>query len=491
MRPLTRATVPLPAVAVLTLLLALCLAAVPLAGARADEPPPPPAPTSPTEPCDSLSPIAIPCTAVGKVVDAVGAECRRVGIPDALCVLPLAHKVTQAARDAYLQSWVHRTARFQYALGDPLQFWDAQWIGTHNSFNSLADSFTLSQADSNQQLSLTQQLDLDVRALEIDLHYVPRLERLGMRAVTVCHGQGPEVGDLGCTFEPLFTQVLPKIVTWLNAPEHADEVLLLYLEDNLGQAPAYASAVATLEQVLRRPDGSSLIYRPDPRDWAAGRCSPLPMDSSRDDVRASGARVMLVGSCAPGWSSVVFDWDAVHVEGGSAAAYESYPACDGSYGPSVYEEKLVRYFEDTTLVSNLLDPTRPPANPEALTPAKVQAMTNCGVNVFGLDQLLPEDGRIQATLWSWAPDEPVQTQGRCTLQGADSRWVAVDCAEEHPAACYGGEWLVTTPVAFADAEAACGSLGATFVLPRTGNWNADAHAVTGAVGGAWLDFRLS
>lgn len=44
----------------------------------------------------------------------------------------------------------------------------------------------------------------------------------------------------------------------------------------------------------------------------------------------------------------------------------------------MYDAKIVRYFEDTTLVSNLLDPTRPPANPEALTPAKVQAMTNCG-----------------------------------------------------------------------------------------------------------------
>src|SRR5258707_9002126 len=98
-------------------------------------------PPSPTAPCDAISPVAFPCVATGKFADAVAAECRRVGIPDRLCVLPLAHRVTQAARNAYLQSWAHRTAQFQYALGDPLPFRDAQWLGTHNSFNSLAHSF--------------------------------------------------------------------------------------------------------------------------------------------------------------------------------------------------------------------------------------------------------------------------------------------------------------------------------------------------------------
>lgn len=135
-----------------------------------------PAPPSPTASCDVISPVAIPCVALGKFADAVAAECRRVGVPDARCVLPLAHRVTQAARDAYLQSWVHRTARFQDALQDPVPLRETQWLGTHNSFNSLSDSFTVSHADSNQQLSLAQQLDIDVRALELDLHYLPRLE---------------------------------------------------------------------------------------------------------------------------------------------------------------------------------------------------------------------------------------------------------------------------------------------------------------------------
>ena len=448
---------------------------------------------SPTAPCDAISPIAIPCVALGKTFDAVAAECRRVGIPDTLCTLPLAHRVTQAARDAYVASWVHRTAQFQYDLGDPLPLRDAQWIGTHNSFNSLSSSFTLSHADSNPQLSLTPQLDNDVRSIELDLHYIPQLlGLLGSRAVTVCHGQGPELHDLGCTTEPTFAKVLPEVAGWLNAPGHGDEVILLYLEDNLKNAAAYASTIATLDAVLRRPDGSSLIYKPDPAQKAANGCTPLPLGTSRDDVRESGARVVLVGSCAPGWSADVFDWNPVHVEGGSTSAYQPFPACDATYGPSVYANQLVRYFEDSTLVSTLLNPQRPPVDPESLSPEKVAAMTDCGVNLFGFDQLLPEDGRIQSTLWSWAPDEPVGGNGGCTRQAADGRWHAAPCTDLHPAACLSGEvWSVTTPVTAAAAPTACAAQGGTFGLPRSGEQNARLRAVAADGGGAWVDQPLT
>ena len=456
------------------------------AGAAGETPTPP----SPTAACDSVSPIAIPCIALNKTVDAVAAECRRAGVADTKCTLPLAHRVTQAATDAYLQSWVHQTAQFQYALGDSLPFDEAQWIGTHNSFNSLADTFTISHADSNQQLSLTQQLDIDVRAIELDLHYIPQLGKLGQRAVAVCHGESPSQLDLGCTTEPLFSAVLPEVATWLNA--HPSQVILLYLEDEMGKPAAYASTIDTLDSVLRRPDGSSLIYRPKASDRAANGCTPMPTDVSRDGVRAAGAQVVIVGSCAPGWSADVFDWNASHVESGSTSGYQAYPACDASYGAGVYDSEMVRYFEDSTLVSALLDPTRKPADPEALTPTKVQEMTDCGVNLFGLDQLLPEDGRIQATLWSWAPDEPSATAGRCALQrGTDGRWVAAPCTDTHPAACFDGStWTVTaTPVAFTEAASACEQAGSTFAVPRAGDQNSALHAAAG--GDVWVDYSLS
>jgi hypothetical protein len=448
-------------------------------------------PPSPTAPCDAISPYAIPCVALGKTFDAVANECRRVGVPDTLCTIPLAHRVTQAARDAYVASWVHRTAQFQYALGNPLPLRDAQWIGTHNSFNALVNGLTLSHADSNQQLTLTQQLDIDVHSIELDLHDIPRLELLGGKAVTVCHGQPPASVDFGCTNEPLFTKVLPEVAAWLNSPANSNQVVMLYLEDEMQNPTAYASTIATLDSVLRRPNGTSLIYKPNPAQKAANGCTPLPLSTSRDDVAASGARVVIVGSCAPGWSADVFDWSPSHVEGGSTSSYRPYPTCDATYGPSVYASKMVRYFEDSTLVSALLNPQRPPADPEALTPTKVEQMTGCGVNLYGFDQLLPEDGRIQSTLWSWAPDEPRAAAGGCALQGTDGRWRAAPCTDVHPAACLAsGSWTLTAPVAFADAATACTALGSTFAVPRAGDQNSALHAVAAATG-AWVSYPIT
>src|SRR3712207_7384477 len=60
------------------------------------------------------------------------------------------------------------------------------------------------------------------------------------------------------------------------------------------------------------------------------------------------------------------------------------------------------------------------------------AMTDCGVNLFGFDQLLPSDGRIEATIWSWAKDEPRQPGG-CALQRR---------SEEHTSELQSRQYLV-------------------------------------------------
>lgn len=450
--------------------------------------------TAPGTGCTVLSPIAAPCTLLGKLADALSAACRNAGVPDTQCVLPLAHQVTEAARIAYLRSATHRTVQFQSRLGDALPLGQAPWLGTHNSFNSIGDAPTLSRSDSNQQLSLTQQLDVDMRALELDLHDLPRPAAPGGREVVVCHGQGPQELDAGCTTEPPFTSVLPQIAGWLNAPAHQDEVLLLYLEDELDNPAAYASTVATLDAQLRRPDGSTLIYRPAPSARSANGCTPLPLDVTRAQVRASGARVILVGTCATGWAGDVFDWNAVHVEGGSAARYRPYPACDASYDRAVYHDKLVRYYEDSTLVATLVDPTRAPADPEALTPGKVAAMTSCGVGLFGFDQLLPDDGRIAASVWSWADGQPAAASGACALQREDGRWLSAACAARHRAACVRPHrvpgWTLTRhAVRFAQAVRACRARGARFAVPRSGLQNQQLRQVARAGEMVWLAHR--
>jgi hypothetical protein len=440
--------------------------------------------------CQAASPSAAVCIGIDKLADAAATECRALGLPDSDCVLPLGHRVLAAARRAYLRSWLHRTVAFQYALGDELPLGEAQWLGTHNSFNSFGDSPTLSHMDSNQQLTLSQQLDIDIRALELDTHWLPRLNRAG-GTVVICHGRDSTQANFGCTTEPPLTSVLPELRRWLVA--HPRQVILLYFDDNFGPAAAYAETVKDIDSELRRPDGSSLVYRPARSAITSRGCADLPLGVSRQQILASGAQMIIVANCHSGWATDVFGWDRNHVESGSTPNFRPFPVCDATYSRQVYATNLVRYYEDSTFVSAVTSPTETPAQYEAnsLTPDKVSAMIGCGVNLLGFDQILPDDGRLAATVWSWAPNQPDATAGRCGIELADGRWATGPCEAVHPAACSTpiGTWTLSAPVAFAGAAAACTGQGGRFDLPRTGLQNSQLHEVLGGQT-AWLRFRL-
>jgi hypothetical protein len=122
-------------------------------------------------------------------------------------------------------------------------------------------------------------------------------------------------------------------------------------------------------------------------------------------------------------------------------------------------------------------------------------MARCGVDLTGLDQLLPFDGRLAALVWSWAPDEPAAA-GDCAVQRLDARWEARDCGELHRAACRApdGSWSLTAdPVAAAAAPAACAASGTVHGVPRTGFEGQLLAQAAGAAGAAevWLGHRRS
>ncbi len=442
--------------------------------------------------CDLASPSAAACIGFQKLTDAAAATCRTLGLPDSACALPLSHRVLKGARDAYLKSWVHRAVAFQYRLGNPLPLTAAQWIGTHNSFNTVANGVTLSHIDSNQQLTIPELLSIDVRGIELDPHWLPRLNSAG-GDVIVCHGRGADEQNLGCTTEPPLTHVLGQVAGWLNDPANRRQVIMLYLDNSFGPAAAYAKTISDLDTVLRRPDGSSLIYHPDPSAFGLRGCQDVPLSISRDDIRAAGAQVIIVGNCESGWAPDVFAWDQTHVESGNTGAYQPFPACDATYPRPTYESKIVRYYEDSTFLSAVLDPTETPQAylAQSLTPARVSSMTRCGVQLLGMDQLLPADGRLEASVWSWAPNEPKSARGPCTLQRRDGRWRSGRCHPKRRSACLdsSGTWKLSAPVRFGEAKSACEAKGARFALPRTGYENALLHQTAGSRQAVWIRYR--
>src|SRR3954452_20756482 len=181
---------------------------------------------------------------------------------------------------AYEKSWTHRALAFQYELAGDVGMVNAPWLGTHNSFNSIAQQGpALSTTDANQQLSLVDQLRMDMRSLELDVHWFPSVRAGGQNAPVVCHAGAVSDHD-GCSTEPLLGAVLDQLAGWLHA--HPDQVLLLYMEDHL--SGGYPAAVSAIVKSL-----GALVYRTGSHN---GMCVELPGSLSRNEVLAAGAQVV-------------------------------------------------------------------------------------------------------------------------------------------------------------------------------------------------------
>ena len=364
--------------------------------------------------------------------------------------------------------WLTNAVELQHRLGDALPWTDAMWVGTHNSFNTISNTPpSLSNTDSNQHLSLVDQLDIGIRGLEIDVHWM-------LNRVVVCHGLDPSQLNGGCSTERDLAAELQPVVEWVDA--HPDDVLLLYLEDNIKDSVGYATAAQAIDATL-----GSRVFRPD-----GGGCPPLPLSLSRQAVRDHGNSVVIMSGCdASGgetWNSTVFD-DSVRVEDGN-------PNFADCVSDSVHLEdyndptKLVRFYEDSTFVSAAAAGGDPG---HRLTVAEIGEMVTCGVNLFGLDQVDPSDPRLAAMVWSWAPNEP-SGAGVCAVD--DGRFHTAPCGDGHPFACVlGSEWFVTQVVGpQSDGAAACAAefTGSTFAVPGSGAHAARLRAAER--GAVWLAY---
>ena len=133
---------------------------------------------------------------------------------------------------------------------------DAPWIGTHNSFNSVAEmGQTVSTSDPNQQLSIDDQLDLDIRSIELDVHWFQRPGDSEPQPV-VCHATSTH---LGCSTEKPLGPVLDEVNAWLRDPAHANQVLFVYLEDHLDNPTGYDITPDQWRQVIAAVKARGLV----------------------------------------------------------------------------------------------------------------------------------------------------------------------------------------------------------------------------------------
>ena len=436
------------------------------------------------------------CRSVEAQTNGLAAYCRKQpNVDPEVCAHFSGRVVSQAKVDAYEKSWTHRALTLQRDLDDAAPLLDEMVIHTHNSFNSSSYPTTVTNQDPNQLYGLGNQLRMDVRFLELDLHWVPSIygsPATGGYAVTLCHGTGEDVGPttvhVGCSNDRPFTDGLAEIRMWMDANPH--EVVFLYLENQLfGNPIAHDLATAAIKKYL----GDLVLTTPPGKP-----CAPMPLSTSRAAMRAAGKRVLIVGNCGPGaWGTYVYErgltWD--ESDEGQGNTYPAFPKCLDLRTKYHYDTHWMRWYEDSTWLAAMS------GGGGFTTPDEITSMVKCGVQMPGMDQAAPDDGRLTAYVWSWATDQPAGP-GQCAAQGTDARFRATTCGQSLPFACVDGAgvWRVTaTSGPWPNGFAACQRQypGSRFGVPPNGYRNellrqarpASASAVWlnyHAVGGGWV-----
>lgn len=461
--------------------------------------------------CSSRGLPARECRGPEHLAILAATECRLLG-GGTVCDQIDGYSVNDAAVQAASTSWIARSLAAQRTLDDNLPLHEEFWSHTHNSFNAEEyETPSLYGTDPNQLYTIPHQLDIGIRAIEIDLHWVPSIHG-NPDAVVVCHGDqvggGPIKVHFGCLpTDPLLSDRLPAINQWLH--DHPGEVVMLYFENQMQDNGVDSPQAHTQAAAEIKKDFGDKIYTPP----QGKGCSNLPLDISRADIRNAGKQIILTGNCYSGgaspWDDLVFSRGPRWLESGLDYG-DDYTANSCSADEALAAKgNWIRHWGDMTGLSDN-DPTalenkQPPGGGGDVTVDDATTMIRCGVNMIGLDLLQPFDARMAAEIWSWAQDEPKQNSaGACAISNADARFVSADCSvrtkivrrhrrkvvvtlpyEKHQYACWDGSaWHITKKAGrFGYGAAECHAEGlGTFNVPRGGYSNELLRAAKAAAG---------
>lgn len=381
--------------------------------------------------------------------------------------------------------WLNQTLAYERKLAykGPICF--AQIPATHNSAITLADGygnrdqlFNLNLnaqkpysylKTNNHALSLTDQLKLGVRWLEIDAHFflddlhTGHCGNLGSASITALftaidaklakYGTilwGPEL--LGCF--PSMSGIRPEeqiktrdtmleLRAWLDKPENQKEVLFVYLDT--GSELSRLSKLGALNTVLTDVFGDlivpiSAINTMSASQWKNGTIQEFIDKNQRVFLIANsntGLAYSLNDFCG---GHKILDTKYINTLPDVSRSIGGIKIYSNSYFVRAYQSVL-RYIslgEAGTITEEL---------PVTLDSGNIPNFVRWNLNLVATDQL--DGARIKAQAWSWAENEPSTTVSTATIfMNTSGRWIASTTAAKTWKACWNASTLKWGIVAF-------------------------------------------
>jgi hypothetical protein len=380
------------------------------------------------------------------------------------------------------QSWEFKALAHQNMLDNAVPMSQGFNVMGHNAYNSSAYS-SLVHIDPNHKLTITELLDLGVRTIEMDYHWVWQTKDLpGSSALLMCHA-GDD--DFGCSgLERYLKDGVNEVNNWLR--KNSKEVVTLYFQDDAeGHDAELVSAVSAIDD---------LIYK-----QPAGQCddfSTMVQTTTEEDVLKATKQIVIMGSSCTGrgpWTG--YSWNSIHnwvAGGGQSILDKSETDC---LADTAKQEGAHRIWEDMTNLGRAFGDPGPKI--DAALAAKAG---RCGITALSLDMISIGDSRMKASIWSWAELQPNNYNDAedCALSMANGRFDDWACGAYHPYACKtegGKQWAISQQAGThsTDAgQAACQSLGTQwqFAVPTNSQQNEMLKAAKSVSGAryAWLDY---
>jgi hypothetical protein len=369
--------------------------------------------------------------------------------------LSFASTVQADSIDAFNSSWVGQALDLQRGLDNNSPIIDNNILGTHNTYNSevyTACNFSVGcrYLDPQQKYSIKDQLRMGARFIELDVHWTVKMESLFSypKRLLLCHGV--------CSINDKYaTEGFNEVKDWLNDSNNSDEVIIIYIED------ASDNHHSDLFNQMNDRFGSKI--------YPSGGCNSIPDTLTKAQVLAAGKQVILWkdGGCSSNASM-------------SSTAFTSL----GNVG---------RIWEDSTTLGTIAEFFD--GGIDSISASEVREAFETGGNIVNLDDMVMDDGRIEAAIWSWNTNEPNNANNEdCAAQTSSGRWNDANCGNNYAYACVdnSGNWTVpsSTTGSWQNGEAVCNDYDLDFAVPTNSQANQLLKAAKESVGynTVWLNY---
>ncbi len=359
-------------------------------------------------------------------------------------------------RSADIPEWLVKTLSFQRSLLNYRPVYRNIFIGAHNTqAPSQTTSFLKSGFGTlviNQIYSITDLLNMGIRSLSVDVHYLNR-------AFRVCHGTEEH---WGCGIRSrFFSSWLEELKIWMDKPENIDELVHIHLEVSAKQ-----ERVKSMIDILKHFFKDQLNWIPEGIER-----SKIPLDQKKDFI-LRGQRLIVQTQfhmASLGGESILRLFDNNITRPGYPGTFpENFDSNEctisGQGGlPNNFNvklsQKMFKMDEQDVGIINMNEnglinriyrkfSDQEQTNKKKINADTLRKATNCYLNMVWMDKIIPS--KLFPTVWSWDIGEPLEWgRGKdCALFQPSGRWKSAFCEEEHSFACLNQydqyDWKITS-----------------------------------------------